>query len=182
MLEELLDKQKQLMERVPHTVRPDAAVKMRIGVHILDVLLRYLNSTGHKPWRPNPLSPPVQHGLLKELKDQVGVLEYAHRTNQGADIDFSRSDEDIRKMVSAYGVIEESIEYMISVFENHDENHKLEELVDILFFWLEQVAMSGFSIQQVVDEYHRKWSVNIKRYEDGAKGDYSWDRRGKENL
>ncbi len=59
-IEDLITKQLQLMDKVPHTVRPDSLVKMEAGVRILDTLLRYLNSTGHKPWRPTPLSPIVQ--------------------------------------------------------------------------------------------------------------------------
>ena len=177
ILDNLLTKQKQLMELVPHTVRPDAAVKMRIGLKIIDILMRYLNSIGHKPWRPEPLSPLVQQGLLKELKEMVGMLGFAHSTTAGADNDFSKSELDFRKMISAFGIIEESIEYMNSIFENHDDDHKLEELTDIYFFLLEQTAMSEFTLEQVEAEYYRKWEVNIKRYEDGAKGDWGWDDR-----
>ena len=182
ILDNLLEKQKELMARVPHTVRPDSAVKMWIGVKIIDTLLRYLNSTGHKPWRPEPLSPVVQQNLLNDLREHVRTLGYASSTCFGADQDFSASEYDLRKLISALGIVEESIEYINSVFKADTEDHKLEELVDIYFFLLEQTAMSGFSLEQIEAEYHRKWDVNIKRYEDGAKGDYSWDKRDKGEL
>lgn len=182
ILDDLLTKQERLMELVPHTVRPDAAVKMRVGLKVIDVLMRFLNSTGHKPWRPTPLSPLVQQSLFSELENNVNILGYVHSTNAGADQDFSASEADLRKMISAFGIIEESVEYMNSVFNKDGDDHKLEELVDMYFFLLEQTAMSGFTLEQVEIEYHRKWLVNIKRYEDGAKGDYKWDKRDKEVL
>jgi len=182
MLDELLTKQKQLMEAVPHDVRPDAVVKMATGLKIIDVLLRYLNSIGHKPWRPNPLSPIVQQGLLRELGDKVNVLKYVHSTSIGHDLDTGHLDLDIRRMVSTFGIIEEATEHMNSVLSNDAESHRLEELVDILFFWLEQVAMSGFTMDQVVKEYHRKHSENLERYRKAKEGDWSWDRRCKDSL
>ncbi len=112
-LEKLLDMQKELMGKVPHDVSPLVARRMVSGLGVIEETLEYLNSTGHKPWRPNPLP----------------------------------------------------------------ENCQLEEITDILFFYLELVAMSGFTVDQIEEEYIRKHAVNLKRYEDGKKGDYGWDDR-----
>ena len=176
MLDELLAKQKLLMEKVPHDVRPDAAVKMAAGVKIIESLMLFLNSTGHKPWRPEPLAAMVQQGRLDNLRSAVSALSYIHSTNLGHNAKIMSKDI-ARKMISGLGIVEESVEYLNSCQEENNEPHKLEELVDILFFWLEQLAMSGFSVEDVVNEYHRKWAVNIKRYEDAETGDYSWDKR-----
>ena len=181
-IEDLILKQQELMLRVPHTVRPDSFVKMVAGTKIVDVLLRYLNSTGHKPWRPTPLSAIVQEGLLKELKGNVETLSYIHSTNTGADKDFSSQDHFTRQLISAYGVIEETIEYVNSLSDGSDSAHKLEEITDVLFFFMEQMILGGFTWQEIEVEYKRKWAVNIKRYEDAKKGDYSWDKRDKGNL
>lgn len=182
ILDDLLAKQKDLMARVPHNVKPEAAVKMQIALKIIDTLMRYLGSTGHKPWRPVPLTAITQQNLLKDLEEKVGLLRYAHSTTTGANENFESSREYIRQVVSGLGIIEESVEYLTAVFENHHEEHRLEELVDIYFFLLEQTAMSGFTLEQVKNEYYRKWNVNIKRYEDGSKGDYSWDKRSEGTL
>ena len=46
--------QRALMEKVPHDVRPDVE-RIRTSVFgIIEEALEYLNSLGHKPWRPNP--------------------------------------------------------------------------------------------------------------------------------
>jgi len=182
MIEDLIKKQAELMERVPHTVRPDSAVKMAAGVKIMDTLLRYLNSTGHKPWRPNPLSPMVQQKLLEELKEGVGTLAYIHHTTAGADKELSNAEHYLRQLVSGYGVIEETLEYVNSLNEKDSREHRLEELTDILFFYMEQMLLGEFTWEEVEAEYHRKWAVNIKRYEDAEKGDYEWDQRDKGKL
>jgi len=112
-LENLLDKQKELMVKVPHDVSKLTSRRMVSGLGIIEETLEYLNSTGHKPWRPNPLP----------------------------------------------------------------EKCQLEEITDILFFYLELIAMSGFTVGQIEEEYTRKHAVNLKRYEDGKNNDYSWDDR-----
>jgi len=177
MIEDLISKQEELMQRVPHTVRPDSLVKMESGVEIIDTLLRFLNSTGHKPWRPIPLSPIVQDGLLKELKIKVDTLAYIHHTTAGAEKNFDNVEHYSRQLISAYGVIEETLEYVNSLSDGSDRTHQLEELTDGLFFYLEQVILGGFSLKEVEEEYSRKWTVNIKRYEYGAKGNWDWDKR-----
>ena len=194
-IEDLLKKQQELMDRVPHTVRKDAHMKMLAGVGIIDALLKYLNSTGHKPWRPVPLDDKTQEANLDEIAERLKQLRTIHIANIiipkaldniiDADVIKNVTLEKMspmaaRKLISALGIIEESIEYVNSDWLQDPPEHRKEELTDMLFFWLEQVLMSGFTWEQIEAEYHRKWAVNIKRYEDGKKGDYSWDKR-KEN-
>ena len=180
-MNELLVKQAELMERVPHTLRPDSMAKMVAAVKIIDVLLRYLNSTGHKPWRPTPLSAMTQTKLLGELQDKVGALSYIHSVTLGGDKDYSHMEQYGRQLISNFGIIEESIEY-INTLEETSREDQIEELTDILFFYLEQTLLAGFTWEEIQAEYHRKWDVNIKRYEDAEKGDRSWDKRGEDKL
>lgn len=175
-MNKLVEKQKQLMEYVPHDVRPDALVKMTGGIKVLDTLLRFLNSTGHKPWRPIPLTPGTQQVLLAELKESVSTLAYIQRTNLGADKDFSGQEHYSRQVVSTFGIVEEAIEYVNSLTKG-TRAEQLEELTDILFFWLEQLILSGFTWDGVEAEYTRKWGVNMERYKRAKEGDYKWDDR-----
>jgi len=117
-VEELLRKQKQLMEQVPHGVSELTARRMVAGLGAIEEILEYLNSTGHKPWRPTPLS----------------------------------------------------------------EGDQLEEITDVLFFYLELVILSGFPWSQIEAEYHIKHATNLERYERAKKGDYEWDKRGEGGL
>lgn len=177
----LLEKQKQLMAEVPHDVSPGALVKMAAGVNVIDTLLRFLNSTGHKPWRPIPLSPFTQQHLLKELKEKVDALVFIHRTSFGADHDFSGQKHFSRQIISVLGIIEESIEYIDSVV-GKTRAEQLEEITDVLFFFLESMILGDFSWKEVEQEYHRKWKVNIDRYRRAKEGDYTWDKRGEKGL
>ncbi len=117
-MEHLINKQRQLMEEVPHDVTPLTARRMVAGLGVIEEVLEYLNSTGHKPWRPNPLS---------------------------------REDQ-------------------------------LEEITDILFFYLELVILGGFSWQEIEEEYVRKHKVNLERYRRAKEGDYGWNHRRKGEL
>jgi len=118
-LEKLLGMQQELMEKVPHGVSELTARRMVAGLGVIEEVLEYLNSTGHKPWRPNPLS----------KKDQ------------------------------------------------------LEEITDVLFFYLELILLSGFKWDEIEKEYYRKHAENLERYRRAKKGDYGWDKRGeKEGL
>ena len=83
-IEDLTQKQQELMEKVPHTLRHDSLVKMQASAHIIGSLLRYLGSTGHKPWRPIPLSALEQDNLLHAARDKFGALAYIHDTTVGA--------------------------------------------------------------------------------------------------
>lgn len=182
MIEDIIKRQEELMLEVPHTVRSDALVKMAAGVKVIDVLLRFLGSTGHKPWRPVPLPLVVQDQLLEDLKNRVGVLAYVHHTTAGADREFSDLEHYSRQMVSALGVIEEMIEYLNSLADGSSRQRRLEELVDVFFFYLEQVILGEFSWDEVEKEYVRKWDVNMERYRRAKEGDYEWNHRGKGSL
>lgn len=117
-MKHLIAKQKQLMEQVPHGVSELTARRMVAGLGLIEEVIEYLNSTGHKPWRPIPLS----------------------------------------------------------------EGDQLEELTDQLFFFLEEVILSGFTWGQIEAEYDRKFLVNLERYERAKKGDYEWDKRSEGGL
>ena len=54
-MEDLISKQKQLMDMVPHGVSELTARRMVAGLDVTEETLEYLNSTGYKPWRPIPL-------------------------------------------------------------------------------------------------------------------------------
>ena len=43
----------------------------------------------------------------------------------------------------------------------------LEEFIDILFFWLQALIMMHFSVEEVVEEYLRKWDENVRRQQSG---------------
>jgi len=117
-VEKLIEMQKVLMEKVPHGISEITGRRMVSGLGIIEETLEYLNSTGHKPWRPIPLS---------------------------------REDQ-------------------------------LEEIADIMFFYLELVVLSGFTWEEVEKEYYRKHAVNLERYRRAKEGDYDWNNRGKGGL
>ena len=98
------------------------------------------------------------------------------------------TEEGIKRMVSSLGIIEEVLEYLGALGSEGfkkwrggplPREKQLEELGDILFYYLELITLSGFTWEEIVQEYHRKWKVNMKRYELASKGDFSWDKRGK---
>ncbi len=183
-MEDILAKQQELMDNVPHDIRIDAALKMGAGLHILDVLFRYLNSTGHKPWRPNPLPMAEQEELINELQNKVSLLTLIHRKPEKFDYTEDQVPElDRRRLISGCGIIEETVEYLNNVIgQTAPKDHQLEELTDILFFYLEQVILSGFTYEQVVEQYHKKWEINMERYRKARENDYSWDDRRKDRL
>lgn len=87
------------------------------------------------------------------------------------------------RVMAGLGLIEETLEYLNAIgFKTWRPNplpreDQLEELTDILFFYLEQVILSGFSWEEVEQEYHRKHAINLQRYEDAKEGNYEWDKR-----
>ena len=89
----------------------------------------------------------------------------------------------IHQMATGLGIIEETLEYLNAIGRKPwrpdplPREAQLEEITDILFFYLELIIQSGFFWDEIVAEYKRKHAINLKRYEDGAKGDYSWDDR-----
>ena len=178
----LLDMQKQLMEEVPHELRGTAVLRMFAGHSMIEVLLKYLNSTGHKPWRPIPLTDEVQRGYLEELKARVFAMEEIHENKVLDQKNFAGDTKHFfRQLVSAYGTIEEAIEYLNSL-QTGTKAEQLEELTDGLFFYLEQVLLSGFAWEEIETEYKRKWDVNMDRYRRAKEGDYSWDKREEGKL
>lgn len=87
------------------------------------------------------------------------------------------------------GVIEETLEYLNAIGRKPwrptplPEEDRLEELSDILHFYLELILRSPFSWGEVVVAYKKKHQENLQRYEKGKAGDFSWDKRGeKEGL
>jgi len=65
-VEKLIEMQKDLMAKVPHTVRPEVERSRTAGLGLIEEVLEYLNSLGHKPWRPNPLP---REDQLEEITD-----------------------------------------------------------------------------------------------------------------
>jgi len=175
-IESLLHKQEELMAAVPHTLRPEVVPSMSMGIIVIEKLMLYLTSLGHKPWRGNPLSTEEQMHRLEDFLTASRGMKHVRGTQHQLLTDLAR-----RRMVSAYGIIEESAEFLDSV-ANKNESDQLEELTDMLFFWMEQLIMSGFTWKQIEEEYHRKWTVNMERYRKGREGDYTWDKRAQGSL
>jgi len=82
------------------------------------------------------------------------------------------------------GIIEETMEYLNSIGRKPwrpvplPPEKQLEELVDILHFYLELILRSPFDWGDLVIEYKRKHAINLQRYEAGSRGDFSWDDKG----
>ncbi len=175
----MIEKQKELMAKVPHAVRPDVYLKMLSGKKIVELTLLYLNSCGHKPWRSGPLDLATRRTAVNNIKDEWYVLYHQHLRDCSPD--GGVPDHKSRQLISGLGVIEETIEYLNAV-DNGSRAEQLEELTDVLFFYLEQAILGGFTWAEIEEEYVRKHAVNLKRYEDAQKGDYSWDKRGEGRL
>ncbi|MCJ7760875.1 hypothetical protein MUP59_07030 [Candidatus Bathyarchaeota archaeon] len=192
-MDELRSKQQELMAAVPHPLRRDSMMRMIAAKGLIEELLLYLNSTGHKPWRPNPLPREKQLdpllGVIRKFND-LCKLHLKHKKPSKDIIDTVGA----RVLVSTFGGIEEIVEFYDSWMDiavpavngtltgkgaASARQHMLEELTDELFFFLERMILSDFSWTEVVEEYHRKWQVNMKRYADAKKGNYDWDDRGK---
>lgn len=190
-MNELIDLQHELMSKVPHDLKPEVVPKMWVGVKIIDTLLRYLGSTGHKPWRPNPLPIGKQNELMEELEKSVAILGFLQSIDSGSVMDAHNivaemtdgSELRQRQLVSALGVIEESVEHLNALAnKENDPDNVLEELVDVLFFWLEQLIMSGYSWEMVENQYYKKWHTNMERYRRAQNNDYDWDKRSEGKL
>ncbi len=175
----LLEKQKELMHLVPHGVRIDMAQRMLASQDMVRSLLVYLNSLGHKPWRPNPLDPHVTFENLNTLLQDFSNLISMH----GVKVSDKKTENlGSRRLVSMFGIIEEAVEYIDGTTDiKKTRNDQLEELTDILFFYLEMVAMSTFTLDEIEAEYDRKHAVNLQRYADAEKGNWDWDKRGETN-
>lgn len=107
----------------------------------------------------------MQREIMEKVPDPTWDLEMMH------------------KITCALGTIEETLEYINSIGRKPWRpqpllpDRQLEELSDILHFFVEQVIRSGFTWSQVVERYRSKHQENLQRYEKGKAGDYSWDKR-----
>lgn len=119
-MEHLINKQKQLMEKVPHghVIKSEHQGLVVAACGVIEETMEFLNAIGFKSWRPNPLP----------------------------------------------------------------KENQLEELTDILFFYLELIILSGFSWDEVRAEYDRKHAINLDRYVRAKAGDYTWDKREQGGL
>ena len=115
-------------------------------------------------------------GMQLELMDKIPHKHEIKDMHQGL-------------VVAGFGVIEEVLEYLNTIgFKSWrplplTEEEQLEELTDILFFYLEMIILSGFTPDQVERQYHIKHGVNLERYRKAKEGDYGWDKRSeKEGL
>jgi hypothetical protein len=55
-MDQILEKQKELEAKAPHEVSAISYNLMDLTIKEMKSLLVFINSTGRKPWRPNPLS------------------------------------------------------------------------------------------------------------------------------
>jgi len=177
-LDRLLDMQKDLMAKVPHKVRPDVYPTVKDTVYMFIDTLEYLGSLGHKPWRSNPLSKDEINKRMYNMAESFRSMASSQKMSQCFPLPVVDEVES-RKIISGLGIIEETLEYLSAVEKSEPADSRLEELTDILFFYLEQVILSGFSLQQIEEQYIKKHAINLKRYEDGKKGDFRWDNREK---
>lgn len=174
-MDELLDKQKQLMGKVPHTITLGVEILMLDAVNVMHKLLTHLGACGHKPWRPEPLSADERETMLNDFDEYAGA--FMDSAENFPVNDNPRDTLGTRQLISVLGVIEEALEYYDGLAIAYNEPNKLEEITDILFFYLELIAMSGFTLDQIAQEYKRKHAVNLERYRKAKEGDYSWDKR-----
>lgn len=116
--------------------------------------------------------------LAKMQRELMDVVPHEHKVK----------DEHQGAVVAAFGIIEETLEYLNSIgFKSWrpiplSREAQLEEFTDVLFFYLELGILGGFSPAEVEEQYIRKWGENMQRYEKGKKGDYSWNHRGEGGL
>ena len=115
-MDEIRDKQVMLMESVPHPLRQDAMDRMHAAKKLIEGILVYLNSTGHKPWRPNPLPQEEQTARLLGVIDSFSALAGLH--TRPATPEMMNDSVGSRMLVSTFGGIEECIEFYDSWFEH----------------------------------------------------------------
>jgi len=111
--------------------------------------------------------------LLEMQKELMSKIPHGHMIKS----------EHQANVVASLGLIEETMEYLNAIgFKTWrpnplPEEDQLEEITDVLFFYLEMVISSGFSWERIVQQYHKKHAINMQRYKDAAAGNYEWDRR-----
>jgi len=125
-----------------------------------------------KDYIPLKVSVSSEMGLLLEMqKDLMDKVPH------------DLSPQVVSQITAGLGVMEEVHEYLNSIGRKPwrpnplPRENQLEELVDILFYYLELILLSGFSWEEITTEYKRKHAENLERYRKGAGGDYSWDHR-----
>lgn len=169
--DDLISMQQTLIDAVPHAVREDCLSKMVITKTTISSLMLYINSCGRKPWRASPLSDDKQDEYFRNIQSCINNLHSAKLATEESSIQVDTPT--IRRFTSCLGIIEETLEFI----DNKDSDNELEELADILFFYLEAVIGSKFTVQQILDRYVTKHAENMARYASLAKGDTSWDLR-----
>lgn len=127
----------------------------------------------------NMVKGPQQLGTLLELQkilwSQVPHSDEHYKGKMGYQI------------TACLGIIEETIEYLSAIGYKPwrpnplPRNKQLEEIVDQLFFYLEEIMFSGFTLDEIVDGYTAKWYENMNRYKKAKAGDFSWDNRLEKN-
>lgn len=116
--------------------------------------------------------------LLEMQQDLMSKIPHGHMI----------PPELIPRVVAGLGIIEETLEYLNTLGVKSwrpyplPKPKQIEELVDGLFFHLEMMIFSEFTIEEIVAEYKRKHAVNLDRYKRAKCGDWSWDDRGKGEL
>ena len=84
---------------------------------------------------------------------------------------------------AAWGIIEETLEYLNTIgyksWRNQplSRNDQLEELTDILFYFLELVVLSPFTWDEITEQYLKKHEEVMERFAAVERGDFSWDKR-----
>ncbi len=182
-IDKLLEMQKELMEKVRHELRPDVYSSVVTARNLFERTLLYLNSLGHKPWRPQPLAIERQNRCLRSVGEALSTLKRLRSLPTTLSLEGDRYDKVTRRLISAFGIIEETLEYLDAAdYPEKDRKYQLEELTGILFFYLELTILGKFTWAEIEEEYARKWEVNMERYRRAKEGDYSWDKRDEGRL
>jgi phosphoribosyl-ATP pyrophosphohydrolase len=185
-MNQILDKQKQLEEKAPHKVTSTSYRLMKKSITEIQALLVFINSTGRKPWRPNPL--PFKEIAEKErqlLMAQDDLLEFWEESvrDKGTSIYASHEDRKTHLMILTLGIIEEALEfYQDASAETPDQAKVLEEITDILFFYMVGMLQTGLTWEDIIKRYHLKWEENMGRYQKLEVGDTSWDKRSEKGA
>jgi phosphoribosyl-ATP pyrophosphohydrolase len=81
-------------------------------------------------------------------------------------------------MISTLGIIEEALEFYQEMdIVQPDMEKALEEITDILFFYMVSMIGANITWEQIIERYQTKWKENMGRYRKLEAGDTSWDKR-----
>jgi len=112
--------------------------------------------------------------LFDMQKDLMEKVPHHHRIR----------DEHQATVVASLGIIEEVMEYLNTIGVKSwrpnplPQEEQLEEITDILFFFLELILLSGFKWDQITEQYKKKHAINLERYRKAIQGNFDWDLRG----